>query len=166
MSDTNSLTSLRLSTFINDLSSEMKLTKVTIICSWLATLTFMSGFLVFIVKPWSWVQKSLDSSNAPLAENLIDNVNTDNWDVEMRRKRRKNKLKKFENKEERKLKRRARMLKDQEEYRQWRRDVIAGVEPEKDPIDTAIEKLWSELFDEELDVNSILEDYEYEYTEL
>ena len=58
------------------------------------------------------------------------------------------------------------MLKDQEEYRKWRRDVIAGVEPEKDPIDIAIEELWSELFDEELDLDTLLEDYDYEYSDL
>ena len=166
MSYTNRRRCLRFASFINDLPLKMKLTKVTIICSWLATLTFMSGFLVFIVKPWSWVQTSLDSNNAPLAENLIDSAHADTWEAELRRKRRKKKQKKFENKEERLLKRRARMLKDQEEYRQWRRDVIAGVEPEKDPVDIAIEELWNELFDEELNLDTILEDYDYEYSEL
>ena len=37
----------------------MPLTRVTMICAWLATLTFMSGFLVFIVQPWSSAETQL-----------------------------------------------------------------------------------------------------------
>ena len=137
----------------------MKISKVTIICSWLATVTFMSGFLVFIIKPWSLVEQSPGSPGqlGPLAAGLVhDNgIHTDKERRKQeRRKRRKEKrkLESPEEKEERLLKRRARMLKEQEEYRQWRRDVIAGVVEEEDPVEAALEELWTELFDETLDL--------------
>ena len=61
-------------------------------------------------------------------------------------KRRLRKLETAEEKEARRLKRRARMLQEQEEYRQWRRDVVTGVVEEEDLVESALEELWSELF--------------------
>ena len=43
------------------------------------------------------------------------------------------------------------MLQEQEEYRKWRRDVIAGVVEEEDPVEAALQELWSELFDENIE---------------
>ena len=101
----------------------------------------MAGFLVFIVKLWSWSWSQSSSghmshghniSYSPLAQGLVHN----------------NKIKKkTQTKEQKLLKRKARMLKEQEEYRQWRKDVMEGkVDTEADIIDQAIDELWDELF--------------------
>ena len=129
----------------------MKVTRVTIICAWLATITFMSGFLVFIIKPWNMIKETgVDqvSSRGPSAEGLVggDNSRISRRKQRKIEKRRLRKLETAEEKEARRLKRRARMLQEQEEYRQWRRDVVAGVVEEEDLVESALEELWSELF--------------------
>ena len=55
-------------------------------------------------------------------------------------------MRKFQSKEERLLRRRSRMLKEQQEFRQWRRDVLAGKVKEQDVFDEAIDEVFEELF--------------------
>ena len=56
------------------------------------------------------------------------------------------KMRKFQSKEEKLLRRRSRMLKEQQEFRQWRRDVLAGKVKEQNVFDEAIDEVFDELF--------------------
>ena len=54
--------------------------RVSVICSWVATLTFMAGFMVFIIQPWTWSQSTLGRKGtaqmqAPLAQGLQAGLN-------------------------------------------------------------------------------------------
>ena len=51
-------------------------------------------------------------------------------------------------------------MRDQAEYRQWRRSVQAR--DEEDTVDSAVRSLWEELFSEPLDIQALAEDDNYD----
>ena len=132
--------------------------------SWLATLTFMAGFLVFIARPWSGGENQNTSPGpgmAPVAQGLSglageaggaawanrgagldyseeDMGGTRKPGNKRRKKKRQKKGDKKEDKEARKVRRRKRMLAEQEEYRQWRKDVLAGKISEEEVLDCCL----------------------------
>ena len=132
----------------------MRISVSMIACSWLATITFMAGFLVFIAKPW----RGAGSTLAPVAEGLSGERMEDGAQggllVQALRPgspgRRRNKEKKREkkvDKEKRLKRRRRRMLAEQREYRQWREDVRAGkILEEEDTFEAVLDELLNELF--------------------
>ena len=61
---------------------------------------------------------------------------------------------------QREERRRERLLRDQAEYRQWRRSVQAR--EEEDTVDSAIRSLWEELFSEPLGGGALVEDDNYD----
>ena len=59
--------------------------------------------------------------------------------------------------------RRERLVRDQREYSQWRREVVAGDSGSQDVmLDSAIETLWEELFQEQLDIHGLLGEEDYD----
>ena len=153
----------------------MKVSVSVLACSWLATLTFMAGFLVFIARPWSgWEATSTSPlpGQAPVAQGLSglageaggaawanrggvedsdeDRQGTRKPGNKRRKKKKKKKQKKGEKKElkeARLVRRRKRMLAEQEEYRQWRKDVLAGkISEEEDTFQAVLDELLNELF--------------------
>ena len=109
--------------------------------------------MVFIIQPWTWTPQSL--SKVPLAKGL---ESTHAQITEKRRRRRK--LTPAQREEGR----RARLVRDQAEYRQWRRSVEAGerLGGEEEIVDSAIRSLWEELFSEPLDIRAPVEDDNYD----
>ena len=64
-----------------------------------------------------------------------------------RKKKRQKKGETKEDKEARLVRRRRRMLAEQEEYRQWRKDVLAGnISEEEDTFQAVLDELLNELF--------------------
>ena len=150
----------------------MRVSVTVIACSWLATLTFMAGFLVFIAKPWSGLESAnTQPGQAPVAQGLsglaggaggaawanrgggldysedTDGQGTRRSANKRRRKKKQKKGEKKEDKEARMVKRRKRMLAEQEEYRQWRKDVLAGkISEEEDTFQAVLDELLNELF--------------------
>ena len=151
----------------------MKVSVSVIACSWLATLTFMSGFLIFIARPWSAGENTSPvPAQAPVAQGLSDlageaggaawhnrgggggldygeedSEGTRRSGNKRRKKKRQKKGDKKEDKEARMVRRRKRMLAEQEEYRQWRKDVLAGkISEEEDTFQTVLDELLNELF--------------------
>ena len=125
-----------------------------IACSWLATITFMAGFLVFIAKPW----RGAATTFAPVAEGLSGERLEDEaqggllvqalrpGSPGIRRTKEKKREKKVD-KEKRLKRRRRRMLAEQREYRQWREDVRAGkILEEEDTFEAVLDELLNELF--------------------
>ena len=60
----------------------------------------------------------------------------------------------LEKQERKRQKKKARMLRDQEEYRKWKRQQLKAEESTKDPV----EQLWEELFRKNLDFKSVFGD--------
>ena len=60
----------------------------------------------------------------------------------------------FEKQERKRQKKKARMLRDQEEYRRWKRQQLKAEESTQDPV----EQLWEELFKKNLDFKSVFGD--------
>ena len=147
----------------------MKVSVSVLACSWMATLAFMAGFLVFIARPWSgWENTSSLPGQAPVAQGLSGEAGEAAWanrgggGVEVReedsratrrlgnKRRKKKRPKKGEKKEEKEarlVRRRKRMLAEQEEFRQWRKDVMAGkISEEEDTFQAVLDELLNELF--------------------
>ena len=145
----------------------MKVSVSVLACSWLATITFMAGFLVFIARPWSgWEDTSPLPGQAPVAQGLSGEAgeaggaawaNRDYREEDSqaarrpgnkrRKKKRPKKGEKKEEKEARLVRRRKRMLAEQEEFRQWRKDVMAGkISEEEDTFQAVLDELLNELF--------------------
>ena len=127
-------------------------TRLAVACTWLATLAFMAGFLVFILRPWTWDRdQELDSPRPthPRAQGL-------QHEVTGRRGRRRRPLTP-EARLERRERRRRRLVRDQAEYRQWRREVRGGEAGQRDLVEEAVEELWHDLFDESLDFADIID---------
>ena len=134
--------------------------RVSVICSWLATLAFMAGFMVFIVQPWTWAGPPQSLSQAPVAQGL-QSAHAQITPERTERRRRRRKLTPAQREE----RRRARLVRDQAEYRQWRRSVEAGGRlggEEEDTVDSAVRSLWEELFSEPLDIRALVEDDNYD----
>ena len=131
--------------------------RVSVICSWLATLAFMAGFMVFIVQPWTWAGPPGRLSQAPVAQGLQD-AHAQIRDERRRDKRRRRGRLTEGEREARAERRRARLRRDQAEYRQWRRSVQAQGED----VDTALTSLWDGLFTELLDIRDLAEDDNYD----
>ena len=134
--------------------------RVSVICSWLATLAFMAGFMVFIVQPWTWAGPPQSLSQAPVAQGL-QSTHAQITPERAERRRRRRKLTPAQREE----RRRARLVRDQAEYRQWRRSVEAGGRlggEEEDTVDSAVRSLWEELFSEPLDIRAPVEDDNYD----
>ena len=131
--------------------------RVSVICSWLATLAFMAGFMVFIVQPWTWAEPSQSLSQAPVAQGL---QSAHAQITPERAERRRRKLTPAQREE----RGRVRLVRDQAEYRQWRRSVEAGerLGGEEEIVDSAIRSLWEELFSEPLDIRAPVEDDNYD----
>ena len=129
--------------------------RVSVICSWVATLTFMAGFMVFIIQPWTWTRASPERrvqtlrQPQPVAQGL------------QRTEKRKRRLTPAQ-REAKTQRRLARLARDQAEYSQWRRDVEAGITDQETILDTAIESLWEELFHQPLDIQALVEDDNYD----
>ena len=115
--------------------------RVSVICSWLATLAFMAGFMVFIIQPWTWAGPPQSLSQAPVAQGLQSTHAQITPERAERRRRRRRKLTPAQREE----RRRERLVRDQAEYRQWRRSVQARGE-EEDTVDSAISSLWEKRF--------------------
>ena len=126
--------------------------RVSVICSWLATLAFMAGFMVFIIQPWTWAGPPQSQSQSPVAQGLQSTHAQITPERAERRRRRRRKLTPAQREE----RRRERLVRDQAEYRQWRRSVEGGEEDED--VDSAVSSLWEELFSEPLDVRALAED--------
>ena len=149
----------------------MKVSRSILAFSWLATLTFMAGFLVFIARPWRGGEEtSPDPAQAPTAQGLSSlaggaggaawanrggGVDFSQGEREgakrpgskRRKKKRQKKGETKEDKEARLVRRRRRMLAEQEEYRQWRKDVLAGnISEEEDTFQAVLDELLNELF--------------------
>ena len=134
--------------------------RVSVICSWVATLAFMAGFMVFIVQPWSWARASperrVQALRQPLAQGLQDQQ------ISLTKRKEKRKRLTPAQREAKTQRRLARLARDQAEYRQWRRDLEAGDTDQERLLDTAIESLWEELFHQPLDIQALVEDDNYE----
>ena len=131
--------------------------RVSVICSWLATLAFMAGFMVFIIQPWTWAGPPQSLSQAPVAQGLQStHAQITPERAERRRRRRKRKLTPAQREE----RRRERLVRDQAEYRQWRRSVEGG--GEEDTVETVVRSLWEELFSEPLGGGALAEDDNYD----
>ena len=128
--------------------------RVSVICSWVATLAFMAGFMVFIAQPWTWAGPPQGLSQAPVAQGLQD------AHAQITEERRRDKRRRLTEggREARAERRRARLARDQAEYRQWRRSVQAQGED----VDTALTSLWDQLFTEPLDIRDLTEDDNYD----
>ena len=149
----------------------MKVSRSVLASSWLATLTFMAGFMVFIARPWSPGENtSPDLVQKPEAQGLSGLAGEAGGAVwanrgggldysgeesegrrksgnKRRKKKRQKKGDKKEDKEARMVRRRKRMLAEQEEYRQWRKDVLAGkISEEEDTFQAVLDELLNELF--------------------
>ena len=148
----------------------MKVSRSVLASSWLATLTFMAGFMVFIARPWSPGENtSPDLVQKPEAQGLSglageaggaawanrgaglgyseEDMGGTPKGSKRRKKKRQKKGDKKEDKEARKVRRRKRMLAEQEEYRQWRKDVLAGkISEEEDTFQAVLDELLNELF--------------------
>ena len=135
--------------------------RVSVICSWLATLAFMAGFMVFIAQPWTWAGPPQSLSQAPVAQGLQDAHAQIREERRRDKRRRRGRLTEGE-REARAERRRARLARDQAEYSQWRRDVEAGITDQETILDTAIESLWEELFHQPLDIQALVEDDNYD----
>ena len=132
-------------------------TRLAVVCTWLATVAFMAGFLVFIVRPWTWHRdQELDNPRPthPRAQGLQHGAG--GGEVTGRRGRRRRPLTP-EARLQRRERRRRRLLRDQAEYRQWRREVRGGEAEQRDLVEEAVEELWHELFDESLDFGDIID---------
>ena len=126
--------------------------RVSVICSWLATLAFMAGFMVFIIQPWTWAGPPQSLSQDPVAQGLQStHAQITPERAERRRRRRRRKLTPAQREE----RRRERLVRDQAEYRQWRRSVQAGGEED---VETIVRSLWEELFSEPLGGGALAED--------
>ena len=135
--------------------------RVSVICSWLATLAFMAGFMVFIVQPWTWTGPPQSLSQAPVAQGLQStHAQITPERPERRRRRRRRKLTPAQREE----RGRVRLVRDQAEYRQWRRSVEAGgrLGGEEEAVDSAVRSLWEELFSEPLEIRALVEDDNYD----
>ena len=127
--------------------------------------------MVFIARPWSTGENtSPDLVQKPVAQGLSglageaggavwanrgggfdysgeDSEGTRKPGNKRRKKKRQKKGNKKEDKEARMVRRRKRMLAEQEEYRQWRKDVLAGkISEEKDTFQAVLDELLNELF--------------------
>ena len=134
--------------------------RVSVICSWLATLAFMAGFMVFIVQPWTWAGPPQSLSQAPVAQGL-QSAHAQITPERTERRRRRRKLTPAQREE----RGRVRLVRDQAEYRQWRRSVEAGGRlggGEEGTVDSAVRSLWEELFSEPLDIRAPVEDDNYD----
>ena len=145
----------------------MKVSVSAISCSWVATITFMAGFLVFIARPWSGVSDSggpqlagpvaeglsgvrpgVRPGDGPLRRALASPPLSGRRKDKLRKKEKKGKKEKEGDKEKRMKRRRKKMLAEQREYRQWRRDVMEGrlPEEEEDTFEAVLDELLNELF--------------------
>ena len=135
--------------------------RVSVICSWVATLAFMAGFMVFIVQPWSWARASPERRVQSLRQPLAQGLQDQQISLTKRKEKRKRRLTPAQ-REAKTQRRLARLARDQAEYRQWRRDLEAGDTDQERLLDTAIESLWEELFHQPLDIQALVEDDNYE----
>ena len=135
--------------------------RVSVICSWVATLAFMAGFMVFIVQPWSWAWASPERRVQALRQPLAQGLQDPQISLTKRKEKRKRRLTPAQ-REAKNQQRLARLARDQAEYRQWRRDLEAGDTDQERLLDTAIESLWEELFHQPLDIQALVEDDNYE----
>ena len=135
--------------------------RVSVICSWVATLAFMAGFMVFIVQPWSWAWASPERRVQALRQPLAQGLQDPQISLTKRKEKRKRRLTPAQ-REAKTQRRLARLARDQAEYRQWRRDLEAGDTDQERLLDTAIESLWEELFHQPLDIQALVEDDNYE----
>ena len=135
--------------------------RVSVICSWVATLAFMAGFMVFIVQPWTWARVSPERRVQALRQPLAQGLQDQQISLTKRKEKRKRRLTPAQ-REAKTQRRLARLARDQAEYRQWRRDVEAGDTDQERLLDTAIESLWEELFSQPLDIQALAEDDNYE----
>ena len=135
--------------------------RVSVICSWVATLAFMAGFMVFIVQPWTWARASPERRVQALRQPLAQGLQDQQISLTKRKEKRKRRLTPAQ-REAKTQRRLARLARDQAEYRQWRRDVEAGDTDQERLLDTAIESLWEELFHQPLDIQSLVEDDNYQ----
>ena len=135
--------------------------RVSVICSWVATLAFMAGFMVFIVQPWTWARVSPERRVQALRQPLAQGLQDPQISLKKRKEKRKRRLTPAQ-REAKTQRRLARLARDQAEYRQWRRDVEAGDTDQERLLDTAIESLWEELFSQPLDIQALAEDDNYE----
>ena len=135
--------------------------RVSVICSWVATLAFMAGFMVFIVQPWTWARVSPERRVQALRQPLAQGLQDPQISLTKRKEKRKRRLTPAQ-REAKTQRRLARLARDQAEYRQWRRDVEAGDTDQERLLDTAIESLWEELFSQPLDIQALAEDDNYE----
>lgn len=135
--------------------------RVSVICSWVATLAFMAGFMVFIVQPWSWARASPERRVQALRQPLAQGLQDQQISLTKRKEKRKRRLTPAQ-REAKTQRRLARLARDQAEYRQWRRDLEAGDTDQERLLDTAIESLWEELFHQPLDIQALVEDDNYE----
>ena len=116
--------------------------------------------MVFIVQPWTWAGPPQSLSQAPVAQGLQSTHAQITLERAERRRRRRRKLTPAQREE----RRRVRLVRDQAEYRQWRRSVEAGerLGGEEEIVDSAIRSLWEELFSEPLDIRAPVEDDNYD----
>ena len=135
--------------------------RVSVICSWVATLAFMAGFMVFIVQPWTWARVSPERRVQALRQPLAQGLQDPQISLTKRKEKRKRRLTPAQ-REAKTQRRLARLARDQAEYRQWRRDVEAGDTDQERLLDTAIESLWEELFSQSPDIQARAEDDNYE----
>ena len=135
--------------------------RVSVICSWVATLAFMAGFMVFIVQPWSWARASPERRVQFLRQPLAQGLQDPQISLTKRKEKRKRRLTPAQ-REAKTQRRLARLARDQAEYRQWRRDLEAGDTDKERLLDTAIERLWEELFHQPLDIQALVEDDNYQ----
>ena len=135
--------------------------RVSVICSWVATLAFMAGFMVFIVQPWTWARVSPERRVQALRQPLAQGLQDPQTSLTKRKEKRKRRLTPAQ-REAKTQRRLTRLARDQAEYRQWRRDVEAGITDQETILDTAIESLWEELFHQPLDIQALVEDDNYE----
>ena len=135
--------------------------RVSVICSWVATLAFMAGFMVFIVQPWTWARASPERRVQALRQPLAQGLQDPEISLTKRKEKRKRRLTPAQ-REAKTQRRLARLARDQAEYRQWRRDLEAGDTDQERLLDTAIESLWEELFHQPLDIQALVEDDNYE----
>ena len=136
--------------------------RVSVICSWVATLAFMAGFMVFIVQPWSWARASPERRVQALRQPLAQGLQDPQISLTKRKEKRKRRRLTPAQREAKTQRRLARLARDQAEYRQWRRDLEAGDTHQDSLEDSAIESLWEELFHQPLDIQSLVEDDNYQ----
>ena len=106
---------------------------------------------MFIIQPWTWAGPPQSLSQAPVAQGLQSTHAQITPERAERRRRRRRKLTPAQREE----RRRERLVRDQAEYRQWRRSVQAG---EEEDVETIVRSLWEELFSEPLGGGALVED--------